>query len=320
MNICRLALITLSLTLFAACGGGGGGSSASGGITPEPLPLLPITNTERAIDLVEGSEVTSTMTSMEIEQALRSRADAADNLISSDILNILETGVERREVSCTGVICTGTINDGTNIYNVHVSLDDFGGTPEIDDEDLVGYNSRYSLVMMDGGATIWQGQAAGRLRGASFQYQSYGGWLDNSVFGVEAETATNGTDTLIVLSSYSFGNDSGTNPTGTTRTDWNGVMVGASEEGHVIQGDARITIEDFSDPKVDVEFSKIRNLDTRAIVINMGWNDLTLTDGNFSHQHSLTGSIQGTFYGATHDEVGGIFDRDDIIGAFGAAK
>ena len=41
MNICRLALITLSLVLITACGGGGGGGTASAPApTPTPTPTI----------------------------------------------------------------------------------------------------------------------------------------------------------------------------------------------------------------------------------------------------------------------------------------
>ena len=30
--------------------------------------------------------------------------------------------------------------------------------------------------------------------------------------------------------------------------------------------------------------------------------------------------FEGTFYGTNHNEVGGIFDRNDILGAFGASR
>lgn len=322
MNTIRLIAIALPMMLLLACGGGGGGSSA--GITPEPLPPLPITDTQQAITLVGGSEVASPMTSTEIEQALRGRSNTADTLISSDIAEISATRVDRRDVTCAGVICTGTITDGTDTYEVQISLNDFGSTPEINGEDLVGYNERASLVMVDRGVTVWQGLAAGRLRGVSFQFQGYGGWLDSSVFVVQAETATDGTDGLTWLSSYSFGNNSGSNPTGDAVLQWTGVMVGANAEtGHVIHGDAIIQYATSTANLLnEVTFSNVKNLDNRSDVTfgavnRLQFQNIPLTNGAFE---SASGDIKGSFYGDNYEEVGGVFDSNNIIGAFGATR
>ena len=49
----------------------------------------------------------------------------------------------------------------------------------------------------------------------------------------------------------------------------------------------------------------------------MNWEQLTPTNGMFESEN---GEIEGVFYGAGHTEVGGIFDKNDIVGAFGAAR
>ena len=41
------------------------------------------------------------------------------------------------------------------------------------------------------------------------------------------------------------------------------------------------------------------------------------TNGKFE---SANGDIKGGFYGTNHGEVGGVFNRDGIIGAFGASR
>ena len=317
MNIFRITAITLPMTLLLACGGGSGSAGGGGGITPEPLPSLPITNTQRAINLVGGSEVTPTMTSMEIGRAVQMIADAADTLIFSDIFEISGTRLDRRTVTCNGFVCNGTITDGTNTYDVTISLNDFGDTPEINGEELVGYNGRSSLVMTDRGVTLGQGRAAGRLGGVSFQYRNYGGWLNNSVFAVEVETATNGIDTINWLASYSFGDASGTRPTATA--SWNGVMVGANADGHVIHGDMAASFDINNPNEIRVlEFSRIKNFDTGGDISRIRWPTIPLTDsGTFK---SANGDIEGTFYGTNHEEMGGIFNRNNIIGAFGGTK
>ena len=51
----------------------------------------------------------------------------------------------------------------------------------------------------------------------------------------------------------------------------------------------------------------------------MTWGGLTVTNGTFGTD-SEGDSIQGQFYGPNHEEVGGIFERDQFVGAFGAGR
>ena len=51
----------------------------------------------------------------------------------------------------------------------------------------------------------------------------------------------------------------------------------------------------------------------------MIWTGIPVIDGGFA-----TGadgdSIEARFYGPNHEEVGGIFERDEILGSFGATR
>ena len=47
----------------------------------------------------------------------------------------------------------------------------------------------------------------------------------------------------------------------------------------------------------------------------MTWNDLPLNAGEFGSD-----TIQGVFYGPNHEEVGGVFRRDGLLGAFGGTR
>lgn len=324
MSILRLTTATLSFTLLIACGGGGGGGGAGGGgVTPPPpdrmetLPASLITNIQRARDAISGSTPLS-MTPQDIERTLESNARTAGRLLFSDIVNL--SGGPDTDITCTGRICTGSISDGANTGSFDFSLDRFGEIPEVDDQDLIGFSQEYNAVMTDTGVTLVQGRAAGRTAvGETREFQSYSGWLSNSVFAVQIERAeADGTDTIL-LASYSFGdvNVPADNPSGPSAATWSGVVVGATSERQVVQGDVEVDIDDFDNPNVDVEFSNIRNLVTNAIIDGMTWPDLTLTDGVFE---AADGSIEGVFYGTTHNEVGGVFDRHNITGAFGARR
>ena len=60
-------------------------------------------------------------------------------------------------------------------------------------------------------------------------------------------------------------------------------------------------------------------LDTGDQRSDMVWKDVPITDGGFG-TGSDGDSIQGNFYGPNHQEIGGIFERDQVIGAFGAKR
>ena len=49
----------------------------------------------------------------------------------------------------------------------------------------------------------------------------------------------------------------------------------------------------------------------------MTWENLPVRNGRFGEGFDDP-TIEGRFYGPNHEEVGGIFERNQIIGAFGA--
>ena len=159
----------------------------------------------------------------------------------------------------------------------------------------------------------------------------------------------------VYVSSYtaSSGQFSGNNPTGLGSAVWTGFMTGLDvnrfEAGttRFVLGDARIDIDDLSDPDVDVAFTGIRELTSGTARPDMTWDNLALTNGGFSDgEFSIGGgpgvavpspppggnspepsqpemqpeTIRGTFYGPVQQEVGGVFDRNGITGSFGAKR
>ena len=297
MNIFRLTAVAVSLTLFSACGGGGGGGGAGGGgggggIALEPLPGLLVADASRARGLVGVGATALNMTSDGIDEALGERSGAANTLQLSHIDTVLNLdSFGRFDVSQFTEFTEFT---GTNI------------------RDFTGFQDEHSAVMIDRGVTFVQTRAAGRLDGRRHQLQSYTGWLDHNVFGVQVETGTGGMN----ITSYSFGTESEGNPTVTTAR-WEGAMVGrGTETGAIVHGGAGIDV-DFSALSVDVQFTDIMNLDGGDNPENITWSGIGLMGGEFSSDDK---SIRGVFYGTDHGEVGGIFNRDNIVGAFGAER
>lgn len=190
-----------------------------------------------------------------------------------------------------------------------------------------------------------------------YGYLQFGSfWVDKNLSCYGPSTSSCDESSLGELSSLeiwsgSSGRFSGDNPTGTGSAAWTGVMTGVdvrqSRPGSTLRvlGDARIDIDDLSDPDVDVAFTGIRELASGTARTDMTWTDLALTnggfsDGNFSISDGSISvpplpsdgspppsapptppeTIRGMFYGSAHQEVGGVFDRDGITGAFGAKR
>lgn len=328
MSPLRLTAIAFSLTLLVACGGGGGGGAAAapttpptnmpgtGAAGPHALPTALITDLSAVRGHINGSTIPpTTLTSSTIQETFQDRAMDAGRLIASDALFVTPSMPQGANASSRS-ITIGDITFRASLEDIRMGMANRFG--------LTRFNSRYEPVMMHQGVTLAQYLAAGRIdENENFEYLSYGGWFTESAFSVDMLTvdAFAGDGRFSIFVGLSYGEESGSNPSGSNSAAWNGVMVGiTSNPNHVVQGIAEIEIDDLSNPGVDIEFNKIRNLNTGAIVTNMGWANLTLTDGNFSHQDSLSGSIEGTFYGSTHNEVGGTFNRNSIIGAFGARQ
>ena len=80
---------------------------------------------------------------------------------------------------------------------------------------------------------------------------------------------------------------------------------------------AAIGIDDFARPDVDVALTGIADSGGRARA-DLRWNDIPLANGAF--RSNTAGSIEGRFYGNDHREVGGILERDRLLGAFGASR
>lgn len=94
---------------------------------------------------------------------------------------------------------------------------------------------------------------------------------------------------------------------------WSGKMVGLDANNRVVRGEAAITFTDFGDPRVDVRLEPRLHPD-------MEWYGLPVQSGRFSNERTTSDYIRGEFYGPNAEEVGGVFERNRIIGAFGAGR
>ena len=132
----------------------------------------------------------------------------------------------------------------------------------------------------------------------------------------------------------SIGRERGANPD--VSGHWKGAMLGTisncsyggqcrnrisnSEMEGVIIGDALVDWKDFNKPEVDISFTEIQNMRSGKTYDDITWSDVAVEDGAFVGTEG-SNEIRGSFYGSgLHDYswVGGIFNYQNIEGAFGA--
>ena len=317
--------------MLVACGGGGGGSAAvrtptpmnmPDPMTPPPvtLPGYAVTATD-AITHAGGTAPTGNMTEMQIVSAIQSRATTADTFEFTDF-----SGTPSVDITCsnTNKSCSGNVPDvGTLTFSL-AGIDDLSLVVET---GLMDFVSNTQAVMVDEGVTMIQSQAAaGQEDGTRLSFQTYGGWLTNTVFGLERLDVLEDGETTTRYASFNFGNDSGSNPTGTLAANYTGVMVGTNTTtGDIIHGDVLVQYVIATSNVLDsITFNNIKNLNDGSDITfgsanSLNFRSIPLNNGTFE---SASGDIKGSFYGADHEEVGGIFNSDthNIVGAFGGNK
>ena len=356
MNTMRMIAVAFPVMMLMACGGGGGGGTAAvtpttpptmmmpgmddsnmpgtgdpnttptPTVMPEPLPAWRITDISVAQTRISGNAPTS-MTEPQIVSAIQTRATEADTLRIGDVVVGGFRGLGNDiKSNCSGKICTASI---PSIRTLTFSLNDIEDLSLIDDTaNLVGFNSNTRAVMLDNGITFAESRASARQEdGTKLTFQSYGGWLTGSAFGVGYLNVTEGATTTNRFTSFSFGKDSGSNPTGTGRAVWTGTAVGINTSNASIgfwQADVTVDIDDLSNPNVDLVISSGSYLNQTSInFTRWSWNDMPLTNGVFQGSNSNIGgddNVWGSFYGDNQGEVGGVIDDDNLVGAFGATK
>ena len=316
--------VILPIALLAACGGGSGRATTV--LETETLPDLPdllITNTEQARRLVEG-DIPDPVGHQEIQNTLIGIAGQSDTILFSEINNVPGMPETARMIDCTQHgTCAGTVSDGTNTHRVEYSVGNRFFEPlRINEMGLPGYRERYSMVMINNRIPLMQATGAGSNPGWRFEHKSYSGWLKHSAFTIRSEKIISlvnpGDPDITFLLAHSLGKASGRNP-GASAT-WEGAMVGATKDySHVIQGNARIEFAVDTPDAVSVAFDFMHNFSTyeQAAIHSITWPSVPLENGVFT---AADDSIRGHFYGDNHEEVGGIFDRDGVVGAFGAAE
>ena len=289
MNSWKIGLVVLAAMGVAACSSGGGSpaptAGGEAGMTGEGdvvAQVLASVDTVQLGDVVWGSRNPRL-------PAQRVAADCADTactvghpLIGSDTI---------------------TFEDGIGIF---------------------GDSTAVERVAEKGGVAIMRTTPSEtELLGQDVSITAYGAWLDNSYFATaQSDFAVLG-QPGIATGPVSFGVSTGTAPSGPAT--WRGAMVGTDVApgatfGNRVAGAASMTIEAMENPTLNVAFTEIVDIETNASRDDLRWNGLSVSETGTFRSGSVGDTIEGTFYGPAHAEVGGVFERDSISGAFGAAR
>lgn len=122
---------------------------------------------------------------------------------------------------------------------------------------------------------------------------------------------------------FSIGEPAGTNPS-EGLLFWSGSafardVSGTETDGHAVLGEVEVSIASYADPRANVSFFDLFDLNTGASRAEFEWTDVPVLDGAFS-AGTEGDAVQGRFFGRSHIGVGGIFQSDGLIGAFGARR
>ena len=244
----------------------------------------------------------------------------SDTLIVGDVFSVEGDIVPSlTQYRCDGQSCRRDSQIGTPLIEPLLALANLSTDPRTD----------YMNPAQHQGVDLAQYSVTSNRNDVAWTFNNYGAWLTHSGFETSIGNATKaGGIELQAAYSLSFGNDTGTNPDGTAT--WTGVVIGNTRHGQIqpLRGDANIEFNLGTDP--DLELDAVGSLDVRFVNIknpndtgyehpDMPWPPVSVfADGTFIFQGN--GRIAGSFYGADHAEVGGVFTHPTAFGAFGAKK
>lgn len=328
-----LAFAALWVTVLALSGCGGG----SDGVSQAMHELVEIESDTRITP--DKTDETGTMDSQVDEMDdIDSECRTCVSGSIDQIFLFLPFGLPHVETLLADLIAASDMVINSHTANASIWHLDVEGVPsglQLSDLAMAGPLGLESLPDHQGvsraSAEFWNEPNSSEYGGTN-----YAGWMDYSFFFVNGWRGVNGSalnpDEGAYAYVYSMGDTTGHNPTG--GGSWLGAMTGVetyntSELANLIEGDATITVADFGNPMVDVAFTNIVDRETGASRNDMIWSSLRLTAGSFNHKGFRVesgawadnlNSLSGQFYGPEGEEVGGIFLRDGIAGAFGARR
>lgn len=122
-------------------------------------------------------------------------------------------------------------------------------------------------------------------------------------FSIGEPAVTNPSEGLLFWSGSAFARD----------------VSGTETDGHAVVGEVEVSIASYADPRANVSFFDLFDLNTGASRAEFEWTDVPVQDGAFSAGQE-SDAVRGRFFGQSHIGVGGIFQSNGLIGAFGAQR
>ena len=165
--------------------------------------------------------------------------------------------------------------------------------------------------------------------------RSWGAWMQHAGFVLHtAETVlpdTNDMDAEYRTAwrySLAAGDVSGTRPFGAGTLTWKGVMTGMTTDGATLLAGKTTVAYATASQTLDITIDGIRNAETDG-----AWNKPILfenvrvnANGTFSDGRQdvgtqrVAGYVDGAFFGPGHEEAAGVFEQNNVVGAFGAKR
>ena len=219
-----------------------------------------------------------------------------ETIVVGDVLFAAQERLYRSESSCFGSTCTVTYLDESVTVDLHDIAPSASTTTVADRQTRNGVQT--------GRLTTSDGET---------RFDALGVWGDYNAATTGAGTISlQGADIRFVVPT-SVGYGSAANPV-SGGASWAGVMTGvkfgSSGLGAEVAGNAAMTV-DLGGAALDLEFTNIAELMSGAGVGDISWQDVPMQEGSFSDD-----GLDGRFYGPNHEEAGGVFERDGVVGAF----
>lgn len=218
-----------------------------------------------------------------------------------DLLIYAQGQQTRATAACSGTVCTFSYG---------------GQSTQIDISDIDPRDTSSAILTNQ---QTRNGVSIARLRETvdGLRIDTYGAWGNYNVsIGGRGATTVSGIPIDIAMP-LSLGYSVGTNPVSGSAT-WTGAMVGskieATRRGAEVIGDARLQA-DLAAASLDLSFTNIGELSSGARSPDIVWQGVSMQRGAFQ-----ANGLDGRFYGPNHEEAGGVFERDRIIGAFSLTR
>lgn len=299
----RALALSAALVLSACGGGGGGGQSPMDSMPPTGDPTGP--------------------TESQAQQQFAEIGQKADRIDMTETRVWYNAPPAQSTTAYSECYETVECDIATDEFSLIVTPANLGAIPR--NADIQNRGSRQGVPLVE-----YAGTSSNLLDFRSLSppnsvdYRTLGGWMEYSFFAVNLWEFD--PTTWQLWNAASAGLESGSNPVSGSAT-WTGAMVGRTrgeanheEPGVAVVGNSNLTF-DFSANQIDVALTGIQ-ADDGTTYADLTWENIPTVLGRFVSQSGSVadGSVRGNFYGPNHEEVGGVFEHEQMLGAFGGTR